>query len=86
LKLHKKEIEKIRKRRFFTLWLAEFDKNQKESGAEALMKFSMLHQVMRKWKEYSDNQKKMRVFKTYNYEARLMQHALELLKGNNVVN
>ena len=86
MKLNQQEIEKTRKRRFFASWLAEYDKVQKREGAEVVMQFSLLHQVMQTWKKYTINQKKMKLFRTLNYETRLMQNALDLLKGNNVVN
>ena len=41
---------------------------------------------MQTWKQYTVNQKKMKAFRAHNYEARLTQHTLDLLRGNNVVN
>ena len=42
--------------------------------------------MLQTWKQYTIDQKKMKLFRAHRHEARLMQHALELLKGNNVVN
>ena len=86
LKLNRDEVEKSRKRRFFALWLTEFDKSQKKEGAEVIIKFSLLHQVLQAWKKYTIDQKKMKLFRAYNYEVNLKKHVFDLLNGNNVVN
>ena len=86
LRLNVAEVEKTRKKKFFSLWLAEFDKAQKEQGAEVVMKFSMLHQVVHAWKKHTTDAKKARMFRALNYEAQLLRHSFDLLTGNNVVN
>ena len=43
MRLNQDEVEKARKRKFFALWLAEYDRSQKRTGAEVVLQFSLLH-------------------------------------------